>query len=194
MSRVFVTLQQENYWKDLALPGDIPSQFLAQTLAKALDISLQPGQLCSLELCDEKGTKKISPARSMEEARIMNGSFIRLSVENVAAGKNAFLISSTGIRFLLNKPVMIVGRPDPKSDISIDVDLSPLDEKKVVSRKHAVIRQEDQHFVLVDAQSRNGTWINDTRLAPGEPHVLHPDNRITFGNINAGVELIFSKG
>ncbi len=194
MSRVFVTLQQKNDCKDLALPGDIPSQFVAQTLAKALDISLQPGQLCSLELCDGNGAIKISPARSMEEARILNGSFIRLSVENVAAGQNAFLISSNGIRFVLNKPVMIVGRPDPKSNVSIDVDLSPLDEKKVVSRKHAVIRHEGQDFILVDAQSRNGTWINDTRLVPGEPHVLHTDNRITFGNINAGVELVFSKG
>lgn len=194
MSRIFVTLQQENYHKDLALPGDIPSQFLAQTLAKALDISLQPGQLCSLELLVGNEAQKVSPARSMEEARILNGSLIRLSVENVAVGQNTFLISSNGVRFLLNKPVMIIGRPDPKSDIVIDVDLSPLDEKKVVSRKHAVIRQEGQNIILVDARSRNGTWINETRLVPGEPCTLHSNDCVTFGNQNNGVSLLFHAG
>jgi len=194
MSKIFVTLQQENFHKDLALPGDIPSQFLAQTLAKALDISLLPSQFCSLEVINGKDTKKISPARSMEEARVVNGSLIRLSVENSFTSQNVVLVSSNGIRFLLNKPAMIVGRPDPKNNIPIDVDLSPLDEKKVVSRKHAVIRHEGQNIILVDAESRNGTWVNKTRLAPGEPCALHSNDQVTFGNLNNGVSLVFIRG
>jgi hypothetical protein len=194
MSRVFVTIQHGNTRKDLAMPGDIPSQFLAQTLAKALDTSLLPGQICYLETISGNVVNRISPARSLEEARVVNGSFIRLSVENTPLNHTAILAAPNGVVFVLNKPVMLVGRPTSKNDVPVDVDLSPLDKKKVVSRKHAVIRQEGENLILIDIQSRNGTWINETRLTPEKPYRLNYDDRIYFGNPSEGISLILSKG
>lgn len=194
MSRVFVTIQHGNTRKDLAMPGDIPSQFLAQSLAKALDTSLLPGQICYLETLSGNDVYRISPARSLEEARVVNGSFIRLYVENTSLNHAAILAAPNGVVFALNKPVMLVGRPTSKNDVPVDVDLSPLDKKKVVSRKHAVIRQEGENLILIDIQSRNGTWLNEVRLTPERPYRLNYDDRISFGNLSEGVSLILSKG
>ena len=37
-----------------------------------------------------------------------------------------------------------------------------------ISRTHAAITQEDNEFYLQDLNSKNGTFLNDERLQPGE--------------------------
>ena len=39
-----------------------------------------------------------------------------------------------------------------------------------VSRRHAMIRRTGSDFEVLDLASRNGTWLNDQRLAPNEPY------------------------
>jgi len=52
-----------------------------------------------------------------------------------------------------------------------------------VSRLHAWIGQEEGQIVLVDLGSRNGTWVNGTRLTPAMPH------RITMEELPARLRL-----
>lgn len=47
---------------------------------------------------------------------------------------------------------------------------------KEVSRKHARIERRAEGFVLLDAGSRNGTYVNGKRLLG--PHALHHDDKI----------------
>src|SRR5262245_40141777 len=47
------------------------------------------------------------------------------------------------------------------------------------SRVHAVVRDQDGDFVLEDAGSRNGTFVNDERVAERR---LRPGDRIRVGS------------
>lgn len=56
-----------------------------------------------------------------------------------------------------------------------------------VSRHHAAISMEDGQFVLTDAGSRHGTYVNGRKV---DKRVLAPHDRIQFGSLQAPV-LVF---
>jgi hypothetical protein len=57
--------------------------------------------------------------------------------------------------WVLDQPSMVVGRDD-LCDIVIP--------ERQISRQHIRIYVEDEHYVVEDLESRNGTWINGQRL------------------------------
>ncbi len=56
-------------------------------------------------------------------------------------------------------------------------------DHKSVSREHAEIAYVRGHYMLRDAGSSNGTFVNTTRLAPASIHILQPDDLIRCGDI-----------
>ena len=63
----------------------------------------------------------------------------------------------------------------------IDRDKCILVADPVVSRDHAVVRLTRDGVEITD-QSKNGTWVNDVRMAPGASRRLRDGDRITLGN------------
>ena len=63
-----------------------------------------------------------------------------------------------GRSFYLHEPALSIGRL-----VSNDICL----EDPFVSRKHCVIRTENEHFVIQDLNSSNGTFINGERVDAG---------------------------
>lgn len=53
----------------------------------------------------------------------------------------------------------------------------------MVSRDHAAVRLTHSGVEIVDL-SKNGTWVNDVRMAPGASRSLQDGDRITLGNIS----------
>jgi class 3 adenylate cyclase len=53
----------------------------------------------------------------------------------------------------------------------------------MVSRDHAVVRLTHSGVEIVDL-SKNGTWVNDVRMAPGASRSLQDGDRITLGGIS----------
>lgn len=51
-----------------------------------------------------------------------------------------------------------------------------------VSERHATIQQQGQQHLLTDGNSKNGTYVNGTRLTPGKPYALHPNDLIQIGS------------
>jgi hypothetical protein len=194
LDKVFVTLLYgQNQQIDVALPADIPSQFIAGALAKAVGMRLLPGQVCALEWVVDGQPKKIAAARSPADARILNGGLVQICLETPTISQAGYLVSERNLRFIINKPEIVVGRPAGRASPPVDVDLSPLDDAKVVSRRHALIRAEHHRMLIADFESANGTWVNGTRLQLGQWYVLRPGDRITFGNLEHGVMLEYRK-
>lgn len=79
----------------------------------------------------------------------------------------------------LEKPEVSIGRA-PNSDILLSKD-------KLTSRRHATVRYEDNHYVLVDERSANGTFVNGEQLEEMAPHVLQDGDHVGIGEH----ELIF---
>lgn len=50
---------------------------------------------------------------------------------------------------------------------------------KFISRLHARIEQVDSQYILYDAESANGTFVNEALLS--RPHVLRDGDRIGLG-------------
>lgn len=85
-----------------------------------------------------------------------------LPVKKGSSKQNAFAMGIT------------VGRTD-SNDIPID------DES--VSRFHAWLAEVPQGWKLVDAESKNGTWVGALKLEPNKAEILRDGARIRFGDV-----------
>jgi CRP-like cAMP-binding protein len=94
------------------------------------------------------------------------------------------LVTDGGVEeFYLNREAeTLVGRIDPVTGIRPDVDLTHLDGPRSMSRRHAKIVREGGAFQVVEEiGTMNGTFVNGTRIATGEPTPLRDGDRLRFG-------------
>jgi hypothetical protein len=90
----------------------------------------------------------------------------------------------------ITKDSAIVGRVDPKSGITPEVDLTPFDTRKTVSRRHAQIHMEEDLFSIEDLGSKNKTRLNEMTLTPHQPAPLHNGDTVSFGSVKATFRLL----
>jgi CRP-like cAMP-binding protein len=77
-----------------------------------------------------------------------------------------------------------IGRADPVTGILPDIDLTPVDVNRSVSRRHAkVIRTGHEYHVLEEVGTVNGTYVNDQRIPTGVPVTLHNGDNLKIGLI-----------
>jgi serine/threonine protein kinase len=86
-----------------------------------------------------------------------------------------------------NQSELIVGRAHKNT--APDIDLEPYGGTKAgVSRRHGRLVRKDNLWFVEDMGSTNGTFVNNTRLAPNTLTALQKGDKIRFGQI----ELEFS--
>jgi diguanylate cyclase (GGDEF)-like protein len=90
-----------------------------------------------------------------------------------------FPIETQHRRFQLGKTPQVIGR-------SQGVEIELFDEQ--ISRKHCEIAWDGLSIIVRDAGSTNGTFVDGSRLAPGQPVILAPDNRLQIGSFVLKVE------
>jgi hypothetical protein len=79
---------------------------------------------------------------------------------------------------------VLVGRFDPVTEMRPEVDLTSLDLKRSVSRRHArLIRTDDGFTVTEEVGALNGTFVNGTKLVTGKPHPLEDGDKVSFGMV-----------
>ncbi len=89
--------------------------------------------------------------------------------------------------FTLEKTENLVGRRDPLSNIFPEVDLSKYDPQTKISRKHARICRDGDHYLVEDLGSSNGTFLISTtkdnfRLEPNKAQMLNDGDKIKVGD------------
>ena len=106
---------------------------------------------------------------------------------------NARLVEiGSGITFpLADSRDTTVGRIDPVTGILPDVDLTPVDGKRSISRRHARIRHEDDgsYGVIEDVGTMNGTFVNGVRLVAGRLVPVVSGDAVVFGTIQCRFEI-----
>jgi CRP-like cAMP-binding protein len=92
---------------------------------------------------------------------------------------------ATGTAFFFsNGDETTIGRADPVTGILPDVDLTPVDTNRSVSRRHAkIIRTGNDYHVLEEVGTVNGTYVNDQRIPTGVPVTLHNGDMLKIGLI-----------
>jgi hypothetical protein len=79
-----------------------------------------------------------------------------------------------------------IGRADEKP---VDIDLEDQEPPDRIwsSRQHAVITFENHHLQIEDLNSSNGTFVNRSRIHPGQPRPLSVNDVIQIGNVQLKV-------
>ena len=101
-------------------------------------------------------------------------------------GGLALVHAASGQSFVLDPACteFIVGRIDPVTGITPEINLGPLDAARSLSRRHAkLLRQGALLLLREEVGTANGTFLNGQRLATGEPVAIKPGDSLRFGTI-----------
>ncbi|MEL6307381.1 MAG: FHA domain-containing protein [Chloroflexota bacterium] len=152
------------------------------------------------QICEVCGTLLIEPATRTKQyddtdyeqgvprwgnARFKDEMYLMVAVENTDA-KYAFNFE--------NITELMLGRKDPDADESPPIDLSTVGgREKGVSRKHAMIIQDEGTLSIIDNKSANGTFLNGQKLAPEQPRVLRDGDELRLGHLVIRVTFLSEK-
>lgn len=79
----------------------------------------------------------------------------------------------------------LIGRGDPVTGITPDVDLAPLDPQRSTSRRHAKIYpMGGKLYLMEEIGVMNGTFVNGTRVATGTPVPVAGGDELRFGLVS----------
>jgi len=100
-----------------------------------------------------------------------------------ASGPERLLHAPSGMEFSLSRgSETTIGRKDPVTGIYPDVDLTPVDSQRSVSRRHAKIyRRGPKFFLSEEIGTMNATFLNGSRLETGVPSELKPGDEVRCG-------------
>jgi CRP-like cAMP-binding protein len=101
------------------------------------------------------------------------------------AHRHRLIDVTTGAAFPFSKAdETTIGRADPVTGILPDIDLTPVDLNRSVSRRHAkIIRSGNDYCILEEVGTVNGTYVNDQRIPTGTPVTLHNGDALKIGLI-----------
>ena len=120
--------------------------------------------------------KQFTPERVVQ----LTGLYADLLVFQIASFEQPVLVK-------VSSNEVSIGRYSP-GEKPPTVDLTPFNGSLMgVSRQHAVITKDDTGYKVKDLSSTNGTWLNEKKLTPQEPHVLQSGDILRLGQINTSV-------
>lgn len=92
------------------------------------------------------------------------------------AGRRLRMIrQKTGQTVVLNKNQFIIGKSQTLADFA-------LADNQTVSRKHAMLFEDNGGWYVDDLNSLNGTCVNGTKVVPGQPVKLRSGDEITMSD------------
>ena len=102
---------------------------------------------------------------------------------NIPSEGGERLIHASGMEFpLASGAETSIGHKDPIAGIYPDVDLTPVDPQRSVSRRHATIYRRGSMFFVAEAiGTMNVTFVNGMRLDTGVPVQIHAGDKLRFG-------------
>lgn len=139
-----------------------------------------------------KYSKRLREANALLErlvGREVDADHVALDATQIAPAEKAIrhrLVDlATGTAFFFSSgDETTIGRADPVTGILPDIDLTPVDNNRSVSRRHAkIIRTGNEYHVLEEVGTVNGTYVNDQRIPTGVPVTLHNGDQLKIGLI-----------
>jgi CRP-like cAMP-binding protein len=140
-----------------------------------------------------KYSKRLREANSLLEklvGREVDADHVSLEATVVAptekATRHRLVDVATGTAFFFSTgDETTIGRADPVTGILPDIDLTPVDNNRSVSRRHAkIIKTGEDYHVLEEVGTVNGTYVNDQRIPTGVPVTLHNGDLLKIGLIS----------
>lgn len=77
------------------------------------------------------------------------------------------------------------GRSNKQVGSDPDIDLTPFKAYEMgVSRQHMILKMREDHIVIIDNHSVNGTWLNGESLVPDELYRVRHGDTIKLGALS----------
>ena len=93
-------------------------------------------------------------------------------------------VDGDGTNFGVQAQETLIGRFDPVTEQMPDIDLTQVDLKRSVSRRHARLVRTDDGFVLTEEiGALNGTFVNSTKLVTGRAQPVNDGDRVSIGMV-----------
>ena len=88
------------------------------------------------------------------------------------------------IAYPLKDGETLIGRFDPVTELNPDVDLTEVDLKRSVSRRHArIVCNEGGYALVEEVGALNGTFVNGSKLVAGQPHPIDDGDHLGVGMV-----------
>jgi len=102
-----------------------------------------------------------------------------------AAGTGTRLeVEGEGTSFHVQGDETLIGRFDPVTEQMPDVDLTQVDLKRSVSRRHARLVRTSEGFALTEEiGALNGTFVNGVKLVTGRAHPVQDGDKVSVGMV-----------
>ena len=98
-------------------------------------------------------------------------------------GIAVYFAGTTKPNVILTDKEFIIGRKVVATS-EVLLDLSEFDGFRLgLSRRHAMIRQANSGYEIIDLSSTNGTWLNDERLVPYTPYPLTSGSQLRLSRM-----------
>ena len=95
------------------------------------------------------------------------------------------LIGSTEMLVLPEQSRFVLGRVNVDQRQAPDVDLTQFNGfEQGVSSRHAALERSDEHLLLIDLDSTNGTYLNRQQLAPHHPAIVQDGAEVQLGKLS----------
>src|SRR5262249_18636668 len=84
-----------------------------------------------------------------------------------------------------------IGRVDRATGFTPDIDITPLDAERTLSRRHAkIIHRDGEYYVREEIGTRNGTFVNGERVQTGVDVKLSNGDKLRFGLVETVFEIV----
>lgn len=117
------------------------------------------------------------PPEEYPETTVLGGGMVGAAAPAVGAATSAFVLKrvSGDEEIRISKPEFIIGKEKTKVDYCISNNSS-------ISRRHAKLSARSGKCYISDLGSTNCTYINGTKLAPGQEVALLPGDKVVLSN------------
>jgi pSer/pThr/pTyr-binding forkhead associated (FHA) protein len=121
--------------------------------------------------------------KSVLGTKVTSRELPRQDVQAPAEGPERLIHPPSGMEFPLSTgPETSIGRKDPVTGIYPDIDLTPVDNQRSVSRRHSKIyRRGNKFFFGEEIGTMNATFLNGRRLDTGIPAEMKPGDELRCG-------------
>lgn len=121
--------------------------------------------------------------KSVLGTKVTSRELPRQDVQAPADGPERLIHPPSGMEFPLSTGAETsIGRKDPVTGIYPDIDLTPVDNQRSVSRRHSKIyRRGNKFFFGEEIGTMNATFLNGRRLDTGIPAEMKPGDELRCG-------------
>ena len=199
-SHILSQLEKGDFFGEMALLESAPrtADAVAQSDVKLLPINgarfdemLRKNPEIAVRII-RKYSKRLREANSLLErlvGRPVDPDHVSMDATMVAPAEKAIrhrlvdLASGTAF-FFSSGDETTIGRADPVTGILPDIDLTPVDTNRSVSRRHAkIVKRGSDYCVLEEVGTVNGTYVNEQRIPTGTPVAIHHGDMLKIGLI-----------